>query len=594
MSANLNTLDSVTTDWTEDAKILFSTTGIKRLICVDDRVRIAESGDFTALAAVIRNGTISLAEAQTELSAANHDVDLFTYDVDEVADYVKEGDLNHVVMPASLRAHVAREGDEGDAATIKALRHVAERAALDFEVLNLGDWLNRKEELTVSGTLVLFDKDMSLDSGGTESSGVELLIAALSKAGSEVRAALFTHSIAIGGEYDEWKRISKDHSEISERMLVISKHSLSDAEYDSFITGLKVLLVAPEISKIINRVKDIHESVATQALERLRLYSPYTLDKMFVGAIEREGEWGPENFYSYVDAVQRKALRKNLHSDQEINSSITSLRSLASMKLKLPNPTEAEYIEIQRARKMDDSEHINSVRLPIDTGDIFRIHAPSATLKNVWNDGLYILLLQRCDITLRAGEQNAGTRNFNPKMLPLYRITKVRPNSRPRRDTRLAYQLAFLVPGSSDVYEITFGNRIMVPAMALDFCTLNQTGESSFSLGNQYEAPEEGLSLASRRAVANYRGKVSSIIDRYSATTEKTSDEQVLRDVTAALSGASDEWSKVRAEISLKDERLTYGMRRIARLRDPDMQDALDQLSSVQGRIALNSHMQLD
>jgi hypothetical protein len=594
MSANPNLDEVEVADWTDDARILFSTAQITRLICVDDRAGVAETGDFKGLAGAIRDGRLPLDVAIREIAAGGPNEDVSTYDQDELADYVNEGISNLPVMSDVLRKYVEVDGDDGDAATIRALRHVAKQSSLEFEVLNLGEWKSRKDELTVSGSLVLFDKDMSLDDEGTDTSGVELLIAALSTPESGVRAALFTHSIAIGQEYDEWKRLAQDHADVSERMLVISKHSLSDPEYASFITGLKVLLVAPEISRIISRVSDLHHSVTAAALKKLRTFSPYTLDRMFVGAIENEGEWGPENFYSYVDAVQRKELRQDLHRDVTINSSITSLRSLASMKLKLPNPTQVEYIEVQRARKMDDSEHINAVRLPIDTGDIFRIHAPSGNPKNVWSDELYILLIQRCDITLRAGSNPPGARNFNPKLLPLYRINKVRSDRPPRNDTRLAYQLPYLVPDSTQVYEITFGDRIMIPAMALDFCTLNGTGESSFALGNDYEASGGGLALASREAASRYREKVASIVARYSATLEKTSDAQVLKDVTAALSGASDDWSKLRAEISVKEQRLKYGIRRIARLRDPDMQDALDQLSSVQGRIALNAHMHLD
>lgn len=575
--------------WIDDARILFQSAGLSRLVCVDDR-STGTSDMRVALAAAVRGEAIPLELSRTAFSDLIGP-EIGSFDASEIADRISASELAE--PPISLHG-MLQEPEFADASTIAALRALAAQTSLGFELVDLGQWEARKSDFMVAGTLVLFDKDMSMDPRGNSQTGVQLLVATLT-ASTEVKAALFTHSVAIGDEFQEWKGLAAVNPELGDRLLVISKHSFSDPDPEAFIAGLKALVTAPEIGKVIDQIRDLHSKITNDALDQLGKLSPYTLDRMFVGAIEEEGEWGPENFLSYVDAVQRRELRLGLHGDVSINASITKLRGLASMSLRMKNPSMAEYMNVLRSRKIDDANHLNSVRLPLDLGDIFKLHPVGSQPSTLWGgDRYYILLLQRCDVALRAGGGTPGSRNFDPPHLTLYRLKKVAANAKPRRDTRLTYPIAYLVPGSENAWEIVFGDRITVPTMALDFCALNTSGESVFDLREHYEDLDQGLSLAAREMVAKYRTRATDLLQRYGAVAEKTDESLVLEEVAASLLGASQPWTPLAGRISLDSQRLAYGVSRIARLRDPDVQDALDQLSAVQGRVALNAHLHLD
>jgi hypothetical protein len=582
---------SVTEDdtlWIEDVRVLFKSAGLQRLVCVDDRSN-GGSEMRASLAAAIRVGDIPLSEARIAFSGLV--VGIESFDAEEIANEVRDSDLK--APPLSIRGMVSSP-EVADASTIATLRDLASRTSLDFELLDLGQWKERRGEFLSAGTLVLFDKDMSMNPEGGTTTGVDLLISTL-KDGIDVKAALFTHSVAIGEEFHEWKALADLHPEVSDRLLVISKHSFSDPNPEAFTAGMKVLIAVPEVSKVIRQIRSMYAKITTDALDELEKLSPYTLDRMFVGAIEEEGEWGPENFLSFVDAVQRKELRRSLHDNSAINEAITRLRGLASMTLRMKNPSKSEYMGALRSRKIDDSSYINSVRLPLDLGDIFKLHPAISPPAQPWaGDRYYILLLQRCDVALRAGSSRPGVRNFDPPHLVLHRIKKVGANAKPRRDTRLTYPIEYLVPGSENAWEVIFGDRITVPTMALDFCTLNVSGESVFKLDEKYEDLDQGLSLAAREMVRVYRARAQDIFSRYDAVAAKTQDSQLLGEISGSLLGATEPWTPLTSAILPDSKAIHYGVSRIARLRDPDVQDALDQLSAVQGRVALNAHLTLD
>lgn len=576
-------------DWISQVGTLFDTAGVLRLVCVDDRLVDGE-GVRLALAAAIRSGELPLEEARLAFESSV-ERNTSSLDEEELASAVADSGLT--TTPETLRGRI-KVPEIADAETIAALRTLSERTSRGFELLDLAAWKDRRGDYLLAGTLVLFDKDMSLNQDGNDRTGVGLLVEALEE-NSDVKAALFTHSVEIGREFDEWKEIAQSYPDLSDRLLVISKHSLSGADHKAFALGLKLLITVPEIFKVIRQVRSMHAAITEMALDKLEGLSPYTLDRMFVGAIEEEGEWGPENFLSYVDALQRKELRRRLHSNDDINGAITRLRGLASMSLGMPTPSKTEYIDVLRQRKIDDAEYLNSVRLPLDLGDVFRLHPSGAQPSPLWQgDRYYILLLQRCDVALRAGGATPGARNFNPPHLMLYRLKKVSATAKPRRDTRLTYGVAYLVPNSDSAWEIVFGDRIAVPTMALDFCTLNANGESIFKVAEQYEQLDQGLSLAARKMVGMYRDRAESVLAKYDEMSSFSSEPSILHEVSASLLGSSEPWTPVKGRIDSTNRTISYGISRIARLRDPDVQDALDQLSAVQGRVALNAHLTID
>ena len=125
-----------------------------------------------------------------------------------------------------------------------------------------------------------------------------------------------------------------------------------------------------------------------------------------------------------------------------------------------------------------------------------------------------------------------------------------------------------------------------VPALGLDLCTYNADGASRVSSDNPPVVP--GLSFASSLALERNLASVRGVVMRFLSAQTKTKDEELLKAAVTGFTLASSKLTGFDASVSTGDNALAFGVRRVARLREPLILDIIDQLAASQGRVALD------
>ena len=259
-----------------------------------------------------------------------------------------------------------------------------------------------------------------------------------------------------------------------DRVLVIAKERIR-VDRAAFASELKMAILAPRLRRVADRVKTGFAKKASEAAEQLGLLSPHLLHTVLVSAVEREGSWGPDGLVGIASSYLRRWVEAYVRADADVWADATQLRelSLKSRMVILPGAEAEEYIKVNRVLVFDEPDHINDLRLPTDTGDIFAFFDPNRPLDGQEPSSFWVLVVQRCDLAVRSD----GRRSYDPQLMPLAHI--VRPSD--RQSSSGAAVFARILLRSSPVTdhaatEVNLMDRHFVPSIALDACALNRDG----------------------------------------------------------------------------------------------------------------------
>lgn len=258
----------------------------------------------------------------------------------------------------------------------------------------------------------------------------------------------------------------------------------------------------------------------------------------------------------------------------------------------LPGAEAEEYDHINRIRVFEESDHINELRLPIDTGDIFAFFDASKSWETQPpNRDFWIIVLQRCDLAIR---QN-GKRSYAPTLMPLVRVASPSQGDESSAGAAKRIQLFSAPVRSHPASEIRLAERRFAPSLALDACALNYDGISRINIQNPPSV--EGLVPSWVELMKLSQQWARKKITRYKELHARLPG-QVHPDLNTALfssvTGAVKEVGGFNSVIEPEQGRILFGVRRVARLREPYIQDVLDRLSSLSSRIPLDALLDPD
>lgn len=586
---------------------LLAALGIVRVISVDDdHVQKTQQSKEDVLGA-IRANTIDLVLAARMVLPDEEDGEAASMSADEVRDLVDQSweqldDQARVgLTQAALRAANAEEGTvetqspsvSGNNAALLALPEILADVA-EFIPMGLDEW-RRSGQILMDDpkpTLLLFDRSFERE-GGSATAGDDLVRGVLSRNDRDhVYVGLLTHTASdLGRETEIATKISAG-LDSTRPVIVVAKSRLQD---ETFPEALRVVLFASEIEAFREHVINSLSQATELAVDHLRLVEKYLLFAS-IEAARVEGTYEPDNATRIASAVARRALATSLRDGEFIAGVMTHLRRAGAVRLYLDGAEKpAALAEVAWDEQFETGELLSSLAMPIEVGDIFRIHDLHGAGRSKGTDRYYILLAQECDLSVRADGKRSN--DLTRVVLTELRQTVFNEEGKPIPLKENQVEFGFLQRTSSTPWRVQFAKQIIVPTLALDACVVSGTGRSVISLDAQvpptlpgsWAARSERMRAEAKSLIASYRGMETAL-----SSVEGMTDQVRLatKHVTAAVLGtATKHKDGLTARIDVENSRIEFGIERYARLADGSARGLLSLLLQHQSRPAFDGKL---
>lgn len=278
---------------------------------------------------------------------------------------------------------------------------------------------------------------------------------------------IFSHKFSEQEEDAYRIEYAKRYAIEKKKFYTISKLRFAfDPRIIGFAEGIKNLLLHPHVEKLKEESLAVLKKSHNKAAEKISDISPRTFNQIIQKSSLKEGVWEvttifrlfgilskEENFNTISDHAQRQAFNDSIDKIREIDLIETGY-SATSKNEQLTNLRNSElYLP---------GTIINKLHLPLSNGDIFKIKGKE-----------YILLVQPCNLALRAKEKDCGKRDYGydtGMLVPLKYIEKDRLN--------ITNEEVKVAEVSDKFYSAYFPGFQIVSLNILDLVVFNEDGKA--------------------------------------------------------------------------------------------------------------------
>lgn len=460
--------------------------------------------------------------------------------------------------------------------------------------MGLNEWRSSGQVLLddPKPTLLLFDRSFERE-GGSPTGGDDLVRGVLSRNDRDhVYVGLLTHTASDLGRETEIATQVSAGLDSTRPVIVVAKSRLQD---ETFPEALRVVLFASEIEAFREHVIKSLSQATESAVDHLRAVEKYLLFAS-IEAARVEGVYEPDHATRIASAFARKALATSLRDGDFIAGVMTQLRRAGAVRLYLDGVQKPSALaEVAWDEQFETGELLSSLAMPIEVGDIFRVHDLYGVGKSKGADRYYILLAQECDLSVRA----SGKRSNDVTRVVLTELRKTVFNEKGNPTPLKENQAEFgpLQRASPTPWRVQFAKQIVVPTLALDACVVSGTGRAVILLDTQvptalpgsWTARSENMRAEAKSLIGSYRGMEAAL-----SSVEGMTDQVRLatKHVTAAVLGtATKHKDGLTARIDAENSRIEFGIERYGRLADGSARGLLSLLLQHQSRPAFDGKL---
>ncbi|WP_276378917.1 hypothetical protein [Flavobacterium sp. H4147] len=276
--------------------------------------------------------------------------------------------------------------------------------------------------------LCLFDYEFQSGNALVEGrNGAQLAKLLIEEEGCTERivCGIFSHKFTEEEEDEYREKYSTDYDIEEHKFYTISKRRFAfDPQISGFAEGVKNLLLLPYVEQLKTESLNVLEDSNIRAGNRIKKMTPKTFNQIIQKSSLKEGVWEistlfrlygilskEENYNMIADPVVRQKFNDSIKNIREIDLKDTGYNS------SVPNQ---QLTELRNSELYLSGDVINNLHLPLTNGDIFEIKGKE-----------YILLVQPCNLALRAKDENCGKRDYNydvGMLIPLRSIPKDKLN----------------------------------------------------------------------------------------------------------------------------------------------------------------------
>lgn len=563
----------------ENTQRLLAEMAIQRVIHVDDDYTGGLVPDKAMVIAALRSDALNpilataafLTEEEQE-GARSLDTEgvigLLESRWDEL-DAERQAELTLAASPAAAPA--VGDVDQFDAQTEQAtlLKLPELLGGIDFVKLDLAGWRESGMAMIEDGRPTLLFFDRSFGEGSLAKAGDDLARGILARVDlAHVRLGVLTHTAEdIGREQQIADEISAGIAEACRPVIVIAKSRLAEG---SFVDALRMTLYANELEVFrAHAVKSI-EAASAAATEFVDTVERYALMATFEAA-RAEGSYETDNAIRMADAEARRVLAAKLRDQTFVDAALKPLRNAAAVDLYLEGPhVPSALTTIAWRERFDEGQYLSSLGMPIEVGDVFRLHDMLRSGRDKGQDRFYVLLAQPCDMGVRRnGTRSNGLRKAVLTWLHPAATDEVGGFKEAKGNQQ---SIGLFMPDSGVPWTVDFAHQIQVPTIALDACVMNSDGEGVIgpstaapcSIAASWEARLDKMRHVAGRMIVAYED-LATAIDRTSRSACRGAQH-----IAAAVAGAETTHKLgLTAQIDTANQVVRYGIERYARITGP-------------------------
>jgi hypothetical protein len=429
-------------------------------------------------------------------------------------DAAAQEDRAQKILGSARTKHAGGQDDPGDASILQEIIG-AER------LLQLApdDWTNQEAQLLGTAAqgrlLVLFDQDLS-QAGGSATGGMALVKNVLAKdASGSLLCGLLTHTATPQNQYEKWQEYAGGSEVDPDRFVVVPKGWLSQDPV-GFARMLKLVALSPDCKRLKGRIKDIIDSVTTDAAKEIDAISVFDFDHVVFRACHKEGLWEPEMLFRLHGIFHRTTVRTKAHQDAELGEMLKRLRHVSLIPTDSDAAPAPTSWRLQQREMYESAEYVNGLHLPIDVGDIFEKTEGGSTKA-------FLLLGQPCDLMVRSDGKRA------PDIADVT-LVEIAAADAPKPYSEL---LPYYGKDTGVKHYVLFRRVHFVDPCVLDLCVFNTDGAAKIDASGACPA---GLMPAWEQRYEVLRKRADGLLRRYEKFAEgKLTDKGMLDTVRSEL-----------------------------------------------------------
>jgi len=286
---------------------------------------------------------------------------------------------------------------------------------------------------------------------------------------------IFSHTFSEIEEDEYRLKYSADYTIEPTKFYTISKSRFAfDPKISAFAEGIKNLLLLPYVEDLKSQSIKVFEESNKEAAKRIEQISPKTFNHIVQKSSLKEGIWEINTLFRLYGILSKEENLRYISNPAQrtsFNDSIKNIREIDKISTGYHSSiTNEQLITLRESEVYLASELINPLHLPISNGDIFKI-------KNTE----YILLVQPCNLALRAMDGFCGKRAYNYNnglLIPLKEGDFKKLNSPAVEQV--------IKPGLKETVKYAdFSGYKNIPLDLLDLVVFNESGEAVLDMNQE-------------------------------------------------------------------------------------------------------------
>lgn len=409
---------------------------------------------------------------------------------------------------------VLKEIGEEEIANVKPALEINQHFGDSIKTFTPDQWIESEFKLISDleqgkKALCLFDFEFQRGNEKFKSrNGVELARIILEQADFRDKIICGIFSSKFSEEEEDAKRDSfaQEFNVDKKLFYTVSKFRYHfDPLISGFSEGIKNLLLQPYVEVLKEESKDVLKSSNKKAWERIDEITPKTFNQIIQKSSLKEGVWEISTLFRLYGILSKEE-NFNMISDSDIrkkfNSSIERIRLIDNAETGyISNIPNQQLIDLRNSELYLKGDLVNKLHLPISNGDIFSIKGK-----------LFVLLVQPCNLAIRAKDTECGSRskNYNNAFLiPLREFSKEQLNHTKQE---------VLSPTNTPekVLCAYFPEFKVLSLDYLDLTVFNETGESFINM-NIPELDNDVIHFPWKKRYQNIYEKLTEIEGKISA-----------------------------------------------------------------------------
>lgn len=284
---------------------------------------------------------------------------------------------------------------------------------------------------------------------------------------------IFSHKFSEEEEEEYRKKYVADYTIEEKRFYTVSKKRYAfDPQISGFAEGIKNLLLHPHVENLKEKALAVLKDSNDKASKKIQDISPATFNQIIQKSSLKEGVWEistlfrlygilskEENFNIISDSLKRQEFNESINKIREIDLIDTGYNSISKNQ---------QLIELRNSELYFKGDIVNKLHLPLSNGDIFEIKGKE-----------YILLVQPCNLALRAKGNECGKRDYSydvGMLVPLRYIEKNKLN--------ITYEEVKVAESSDKFYAAYFPGFQIISLSILDLAVFNEDGKALINMNS--------------------------------------------------------------------------------------------------------------